>query len=340
MSTPRGRRPRVAVLGAGSWGTTLASIVSRTTPCVLWARSARIADAVNATHTNPYLPGVTLPNGVRATTSLEEATSDADVLVSAVPTQSVRCVLDEVAPMLRPWIPVVSASKGLEQQTHLRVTEILAEVLPGHPAGVLAGPNIAVEVMAGYAAAATIAMPDENLATRLAELFRTSRFRVYSTTDVVGVEVAGALKNIYAIAVGMADGAGAGENTKAMVVTRGAREMSRLGEALGGLRDTFAGLAGFGDLIVTCTSPHSRNRQVGEALGRGESMADILAGMTQVAEGVKTTPVAIELADKCGLTMPIACEVNAVLTGTATVHDAYRGLLRVPPGHETKGDEW
>jgi glycerol-3-phosphate dehydrogenase (NAD(P)+) len=183
-------------------------------------------------------------------------------------------------------------------------------------------------------------MPDENLASRLADLFRTSRFRVYSTTDVVGVEVAGALKNIYAIAVGMAEGAGAGENTKAMVVTRSAREMSRFGEALGGHRDTFAGLAGFGDLIVTCTSPHSRNRQVGEGLGRGRSTADILAGMTQVAEGVKTTPVAIEMADKLGVSMPIAWEVNAVLTGAATARDAYRGLLRVRPGHETKGDEW
>jgi glycerol-3-phosphate dehydrogenase (NAD(P)+) len=194
--------------------------------------------------------------------------------------------------------------------------------------------------MAGYAAAATIAMPDENLATRLADLFRTSRFRVYSTTDVVGVEVAGALKNIYAIAVGMADGAGAGENTKAMVVTRSAREMTRFGEAVGGHRDTFAGLAGFGDLIVTCTSRHSRNRCVGEALGRGRTLPSILAEMTQVAEGVKTTAVAIEMADQLGIPLPIASEVHSVLTGAATVHDAYRGLLRVPAGHESKGDEW
>ncbi|MDT4938381.1 MAG: glycerol-3-phosphate dehydrogenase [Pseudonocardiales bacterium] len=334
------RRPRVAVLGAGSWGTTLASIVSRTTPCVLWARSATIADEINSRRASVYLPGVVLPSRVRATTSLEEAVGEADVLVSAVPTQSVRGVLADAAPMVRPWIPVVSVAKGLEEHTHLRVTEIVADVLPGHPAGVLAGPNIAVEVMAGYAAAATIAIPDENLATRLAELFRTSRFRVYSTSDVVGVEIAGALKNIYAIAVGMADGAGAGENTKAMVVTRAAREMSRLGEALGGHRDTFGGLAGFGDLIVTCTSPHSRNRHVGEQLGKGRTMIDILEEMTQVAEGVKTTPVAIELADKCGVGLPIACEVNSVLSGVATVHDAYRGLLRAPAGHETKGDEW
>jgi glycerol-3-phosphate dehydrogenase (NAD(P)+) len=183
-------------------------------------------------------------------------------------------------------------------------------------------------------------MPDDNLATRIADLFRTARFRVYSTSDVVGVEVAGALKNIYAIAVGMADGAGAGENTKAMVVTRAAREMSRFGEAMGGHRDTFAGLAGYGDLIVTCTSPHSRNRKVGEALGRGRSLPEILAEMTQVAEGVKTTPVAIEMAEKHGIALPIAREVNAVLTGAATVYDAYRGLLRVPAGHEMRGNEW
>jgi glycerol-3-phosphate dehydrogenase (NAD(P)+) len=194
--------------------------------------------------------------------------------------------------------------------------------------------------MAGYAAAATIAMPDENLAARLADLFRTSRFRVYSTTDVIGVEVAGALKNIYAIAVGMADGAGAGENTKAMVMTRAAREMSRFGESLGGHRDTFSGLAGIGDLIVTCTSPHSRNRRVGEGLGQGRSAAEILAEMTQVAEGVKTTPVAMEMADKIGVPMPIAGEVNAVLSGSATARDAYRGLLRTPAGHEIKGEVW
>jgi glycerol-3-phosphate dehydrogenase (NAD(P)+) len=299
-----------------------------------------VADAINTTNTSPYAPGVSLPTELRATASLSEATSEADVLVCAVPAQSLRAVLIEVAPLVRPWIPVVSLAKGLEQHTQLRMTEVIAEVMPDHPAGALAGPNIAVEIMGGYAAAATIAMPDETLATRLAALFCTARFRVYSTTDVIGIELAGALKNIYAIAVGMADGGGAGENTKAMVVTRSAREMSRLGEALGGQRETFAGLAGIGDLIVTCTSPHSRNRQVGQQLGRRMPLPAILAGMTQVAEGVKTAPVAIELAAKHGVDLPIAGEVNAVISGAATVHDAYRGLLRAPPGHETKGDQW
>jgi glycerol-3-phosphate dehydrogenase (NAD(P)+) len=330
----------VAVLGAGSWGTTVAAIVSRSAPCVLWARSDSVAAEINESHSNPYLPGVRLPDRVRAASCLGAAVKDADVLVCGLPAQSVRSVLSEVAPLVRPWIPVVSLSKGLEQHTHLRMTEIVDEVMPGHPAGALGGPNIAVEVMAGYAAAATIAMPDERLARELAELFRTERFRIYSTTDVVGVETAGALKNIYAIAVGMADGAGAGENTKAMVVTRAAREMSRLGEAMGGDRDTFSGLAGIGDLIVTCTSPNSRNRQVGQQLGRGRRIDEILADMCQVAEGVRTAAVAIEIAAKHGVEMPIANEVDAVINGLATVHDAYRGLLRIPPGHETRGVQW
>jgi len=205
---------------------------------------------------------------------------------------------------------------------------------------VLAGPNIAKEVMAGYAAAATIAMPDQNLAARLADLFRTTRFRIYSTTDVVGVEIAGALKNVFAIAAGMADGAGAGYNTKAMVLTRAVREMRRLGEALGGDPLTFSGLAGTGDLIVTCTSPLSRNRHVGEELGRGKSIAEVLAGMKQVAEGVKAAPVVMKLAADVGVDMRIAQEVDNVLWHGATVADAYRGLLRVAPGHELHGEGW
>lgn len=335
------REPRVAVLGAGSWGTTMASIAARSSPTRLWARSAAVADEINATHVNStYLPDITLPASLIATSSLDEAVSEADVLVCAIPSQRLRGVLQQVAPLIRPWVPVVSLSKGLELETQKRMTEVIADVLPGHPAGALAGPNIAVEVMTGYAAAATLAMPDEGTAARLADLFRTSLFRIYSTTDVIGVEIAGALKNVYAIAVGMADGAGAGFNTKAMVMTRAAREMSILGEALGGERETFSGLAGVGDLIVTCTSPHSRNRHVGEQLGRGRTISETLGGMRQVAEGVKTSSVAIKLGADVGVDLPIAREVDAVVNGSATAQDAYRGLLRTAPGHETKGDAW
>jgi len=329
------------VLGGGSWGTTVASIVARSAPTVLWARSPEVAEEVDRLGRNSrYLGDLPLTDGLRATDSLAQAVQDADVLVMGVPSHGFRGVLEQVVSHARPWIPVVSLVKGLEQVTDRRMTEIVAEVLPGHPAGVLAGPNIAKEVMAGYAAAATIAMPDQNLAARLADLFRTSRFRIYSTTDVVGVEIAGALKNVFAIAAGMADGAGAGYNTKAMVITRAVREMRRLGEALGGDPLTFSGLAGIGDLIVTCTSPLSRNRHVGEELGRGKSIDEVLAGMKQVAEGVKAAPVVMKLAAEAGVDMPIAQEVDNVLWHGATVQDAYRGLLRVAPGHELHGEGW
>jgi glycerol-3-phosphate dehydrogenase (NAD(P)+) len=287
-----------------------------------------------------YLPGARLPDRLRGTASLDEAVGDADVIVSAIPAQSMRSVLSEVAPLVRPWVPVVSLSKGLERDTRSRMTQVIADVMPGHPAGALSGPNIAPEVMNGYAAAATIAMPDGGTAAKLADLFCTDRFRIYSTADVVGVELAAALKNVYAIAVGMADGAGAGANTKAMVMTRACREMTRLGEALGGHRETFAGLAGMGDLIATCISPHSRNRHVGEELGRGRPITEILAGMTQVAEGVKTASVVIKLAAEAGIEMPIAREVDGVISSCTTVYDAYRGLLRTAPGHEVTGDGW
>jgi glycerol-3-phosphate dehydrogenase (NAD(P)+) len=308
---------------------------------MLWARSPEVAEEIDRRGRNTrYLGDIPLTDGLRATTSLELAVQDADVLVMGVPSHGFRGVLEQVASHVRPWIPVVSLVKGLEQVTDHRMTEIVAEVLPGHPAGVLAGPNIAKEVMAGYAAAATIAMPDQNLAARLADLFRTPRFRIYSTTDVVGVEIAGALKNVFAIGAGMADGAGAGYNTKAMVITRAVREMRRLGEALGGDALTFSGLAGTGDLIVTCTSPLSRNRHVGEELGRGKSIDEVLAGMKQVAEGVKAAPVVMKLAAEAGVDMPIAQEVDNVLWHGATVADAYRGLLRVAPGHELHGEGW
>ena len=335
------KAPRIAVLGAGSWGTTVAAIASRSSPTVLWARDPATAASVAERHVNErYLPDLPLPVSLGASTDLHRAVETADVVVAAIPAQSLRGVLREIAPTIRPWVPVVSLSKGLERGSHKTMTEVISEELPGHPAGALSGPNIAAEVASGMATAATLAMPDEALASRLAELFRTSRFRIYSSTDVRGVEVAGACKNVYAIAVGMADGADAGYNTKAMVMTRSGREMARLGVAMGGRMETFAGLAGMGDLIVTCTSQRSRNRHVGEELGRGRSIEAILGEMNQVAEGVATTPVLVELADQLGLPVPIAGEVLGVVRDGRTVQDAYRGLLRSTPGHEVDGDSW
>jgi glycerol-3-phosphate dehydrogenase (NAD(P)+) len=326
-------------LGAGSWGTAVASIVADSAPTTLWARSAEVARDINDNNRNSkYLGDMELHKELCATTDMEEALTSADVLIMGVPSHGFRDALEQAAPYVRPWIPVVHLVKGLEQGTDYRMTQIVAEVLPGHPAGVLAGPNIASEVTAGYAAAATIAMPDQNSSAQLAELFRTVRYRIYSSTDVVGVEVAGALKNVFAIAAGMGDGAGAGYNTKAMVITRAAREMTKFGVAMGGDPVTFAGLAGIGDLIVTCTSPASRNRRVGQALGEGKTIKEVLAGMNQVAEGVKAVSPVMDMAARLGIDMPIATEVDGVINHGNKAQDAYRGLLKAAPGHEVHGE--
>jgi glycerol-3-phosphate dehydrogenase (NAD(P)+) len=339
MDRPAQRQPYVVVLGGGSWGTTIASICARRGPTLQWVRSEVTAKDINENHRNSRYLGkdVELSSTLRATTDFAEAADHADVVVMGVPSHGFRNVLAELASQLRPWVPVVSLVKGLEQGTNKRMSQIVDEILPGHPAGILAGPNIAREVAEGYAAAAVLAMPDQHLAANLAELFRTRRFRTYTTDDVVGVEMAGALKNVYAIAVGMGYSLGIGENTRAMVMTRAVREMSKMGEAAGGHRDTFAGLAGIGDLIVTCTSQRSRNRHVGEQLGAGTSIDEIIASMNQVAEGVKAASVIMEFAEQYGLSMPIAREVDAVINHGATPEGAYRGLAAEKPGHEVHG---
>jgi glycerol-3-phosphate dehydrogenase (NAD(P)+) len=244
-----------------------------------------------------------------------------------VPSQGFRAALQELRPHLRPWVPVISLSKGLEQGTRLRMTEVIQEELPGHSYGVLTGPNLAKEILVGGAAAAVVAMSDETIAERLQPLFSTNLFRVYTNTDVVGCELAGALKNVMALAAGMADGLGTGDNTRAAVITRGLAELTRLGVAMGGNPMTFAGLAGMGDLVATCISPQSRNRRVGEELGKGRSLDDIVEEMNQVAEGVKSTKVVMELAAEWGVDMPIAAEMDAVCNAGRSPEDAYRGLL-------------
>src|SRR6201981_3056491 len=333
------RQPKVVVLGGGSWGTTVASICARRGPTLQWVRSEETAKDINADQRNSRYLGndVELSDTLRATTDFAEAADRADVVVMGGPSHGFRNVLTELASQLPPWVPVVSLVKGLEQGTNKRMSQIVDEILPGHPAGILAGPNIAREVAEGYAAAAVLAMPDPHLAANLAELFRTRRFRTYTTDDVVGVEMAGALKNVYAIAVGMGYSVGIGENTRAMVMTRAVREMSKLGEAAGGHRDTFAGLAGMGDLIVTCTSQRSRNRLVGEQLGAGKPIDEIIASMNQVAEGVNAVSVVMEFADSYGVAMPIAREVDAVINHGSTVEQAYAGLIAEVPGHEVHG---
>src|ERR1700739_2545216 len=333
------REPKVVVLGVGSWGTTVASICARRGPTLQWVRSEKTTKDINQNHRNTSYLGKdqVLSESLRATTDFGEAARSADVVVMGVPSHGFRDVLTELASELRPWVPVVSLVKGLEQGTNMRMSQIVDEILPRHPAGIVAGPNIAREVAEGYAAAAVLAMPDPHLAANLSELFRTRRFRTYTTDDVVGVEMAGALKNVYAIAVGMGYSLGIGENTRALIIARALREMTKLGEAAGGHRYTFAGLAGMGDLIVTCTSKRSRNRHVGEQLGAGKQIDEIIASMNQVAEGVKAASVIMEFALNYGISMPIAREVDAVVNHGATAEEAYHGLAAEKPGHEVHG---
>ncbi len=326
-------RIRLSVIGGGSWGTTVAHLASHQVPTLLWARRPELADEINLHHSNErYLPGYRLHHELRATADLAEAVEHADVIVMGVPSQGFRSALEQVAVHLRAWVPVLSLTKGLEQGTQLRMTQVVNEVLPGHPAAVLTGPNLAKEILAGNAAAAVVATPDPVVADYLQQIFHMNLFRVYTNPDVIGCEVAGALKNVIAIAAGMADGLEAGDNTKATVITRGLAELCRLGEAMGGQFTTFSGLAGMGDLLATCSSPQSRNRFVGEQLGRGRTIEQIIADMNMVAEGVKTSKVVMELAEEYGVEMPIASEVFAVCHQGSTAEDAYRGLIRRQDG--------
>jgi len=326
---------QVTVLGAGSWGTTVASLAAAHAFTLVWARDEQVADEISHHHINRrYLAELRLHPSLRATTSLEQAVERADVLLVAVPSDAMRGVLEGAAKFVRPWIPVVSLVKGLEQGTSRRATEVISEILPGHPAGVLAGPNLAREVLAGYAAASVIAMPDEHIANSLQPLFSSRVFRVYTGTDVLGCELGGVVKNVIAIAAGMAEGLGVGDNTRATVIARGLAEITRLGVALGGDPRTFAGLTGLGDLIATCMSPLSRNRYVGEQVARGRAIADVLAEMNMVAEGVKSARAVIELATANGVATPIMAEVDAVVNEGRSAAEAFRGLRRVPPRSE------
>ncbi len=327
----------ITVLGAGSWGTTVATVAARRNPTTIWARNEDQVREMNERHTNSrYLEEFPLPEKLLATADLEEAASEADVLVVGIPSYGFRGVLEQASPYVRPWIPVVSLTKGFEYGTYMRMTEVIKDVLPGRPAAALTGPNIAKEIMAGFAAASVIATEDLNVANALQNVLRRGLFRIYTNHDVVGCEVGGALKNVVAIAAGMAQGLGVGDNTRSMVITRGLSELTRLGVAMGGHPETFAGLAGMGDLMVTCISPHSRNRHVGEQLGKGVPLEEILAGMTMVAEGVKTAGLVMELADRYGLELPICSRINGVVSGELSVLDAYEGLMRSAPGHEAE----
>ena len=319
---------RVTVVGAGSWGTTVASLVSANAPARIWCRRPEVASEINARATNEqYLPGFTLSQSLEADTDLAAAVAGAGIVAMAVPSHVFRGVLEELVVHLGPGVPVISLSKGLEQGSHRRMSEIVEELAPGHPVGVLTGPNLAREVLAGSPAAAVLAMRDVAAAERLVPIFAREHFRVYVGHDVVGCELGGALKNVVALAVGMAEGLGLADNSRAALITRGLAELTRLGVAMGGEPATFAGLAGLGDLLATCLSPQSRNHHVGVELGRGRTLGEITAAMQQVAEGVKTARVVLELAAEHRLEMPITSELCEVLDGDRDPGEAYRNLL-------------
>lgn len=319
---------RVGVIGAGSWGTTVAALASANTPTMLWARRSELVDQINSARVNPdYLPSFTLPDRLRATASMEEAVSTADVVIMAAPSHGFREVAREAAQYLRPWVPIVSLTKGIERETLMRMTEVAAEEMPGRPVGVMTGPNLAKEIMAGQPAASVVAIPDATIAFELQRILTRPSLRVYTNPDVVGCEVAGVVKNVIAIAAGMAEGMEFGDNTRATLITRGLAEMTRLGVAMGGESKTFAGLAGMGDLIATCSSKQSRNNSVGLALGQGQSIADILASMNMVAEGVKSSPSVLDLAHRYGVDMPITQQVVAVCHEGRNAREALTALM-------------
>ena len=322
---------RVAVIGAGSWGTAMATIVAASSPAALWARSPELAASMREEKENAsYLPGVRLPADLDVTSSLDEALAGARIVFMAVPSHGFRSVLMDLAPFAGRVEAVVSLAKGLEAGTMLRMSEVVAEVLPGVAAGVLTGPNLAAEVAEGHPAGCVVALPGEEMAERVQSLVHTRTFRAYMGTDVVGCEIAGATKNVMAIAAGISDGLSLGDNTRAVLITRGLAELGRLGVTLGGKVLTFGGLAGVGDLVATCASPKSRNRTVGFALGQGRSLDDVVGSMHMVAEGVKTAGPLVSLARANGVEMPIAEQVAAIVDGRYSPPEALMALMARP----------
>ncbi len=326
---------RVTVLGGGSWGTTVAHLASHNAPTRIWARDEPTVAAINDQHRNlKYLADYELHPNLTASSDFDDLVTNTDLLVMGVPTSAFRETCQRAATSLRPWVPVISLAKGFEPDTNKRMTEIINEELPSRPVGVLTGPNLAKEILAGRPAAGVIALTEHEVAERLQQVFTTPTFRVFTHHDVVGCELGGALKNVYAVAAATVEGRGLGDNARSAVITRGLAELIELGTALGGEALTLAGLAGMGDLIATCISPQSRNSYVGRLLGEGVPIKEILGDMSQVAEGVKATRAAIELADGLGVSMPIAGHLSKVIFEGRDPNWAEENLLRGNLGHE------
>jgi glycerol-3-phosphate dehydrogenase (NAD(P)+) len=323
----------ITVLGAGGWGTALGVHLARTGhDAWLWGRDAALIGDLRARRANAvYLADVTFPPRLHVTADLTEALRDASVIVAAMPSHGMRDVLRRAAPVMRRGAIVVSAAKGLEQDTLFRPSEIVQQELgPGVRVGVLSGPSFASEVARELPTAVCIASTDASVVETVQADFRAPYFRLYGTSDVVGVEIGGALKNVIAIAAGLAEGLGLGHNAQAGLITRGLAEIARLACAAGGQRETLAGLTGLGDLVLTCTGSLSRNRHVGIELARGRALPDVLAGMKMVAEGVRTTDAALALAARHGVELPIAAQVAELLAGRKDARTALYDLMLRP----------
>lgn len=334
---------KVTVLGAGSWGTALAIVLARAGHDVkVWAREKEIAFNINNIHENTmYLPGVTLPDAINAYTNLEDCMDQRDMIVFVTPSHTTREVAAKVKPLLHGKEICITASKGIENETYLTMSQVLTESLQDKieedHIGVLYGPSHAEEVSRYRPTLVVASANSKSTAKKIQEAFMTPMFRVYVNYDVVGVEIGGSVKNVIAIAAGVIDGANLGDNAKAALLTRGLAEIRRLGIHMGASQDTFAGLAGMGDLIATCTSQHSRNRFVGYHIGKGESLDQIIGRMNMVAEGVKTTRSVYGLAQKLGISMPITEKVYQVLFEGVDPKDAVFQLMTRDPKEELRG---
>lgn len=334
---------RAAVLGTGSWGTTFSMVLCDAgTDTILWGRRPELVETINSWHANPdYLPGIELPEGLRATSDPDEALEGADLVVLAVPSQTLRGNLARWAPLIPRTAVLVSLMKGIELGTCKRMSEVVREVadVAGSQVAVVSGPNLAREVAERQPTATVVACTDENRARWLQAACHTGYFRPYTNTDIVGCELGGAVKNVIAIAVGMAAGMGFGDNARSSLITRGLAEIARLGSALGAAQHTFAGLAGLGDLVATCYSSLSRNRTFGENLGRGMTLSEVIGATRQIAEGVKSSESILDLARKNDVEMPITEVVNAVMHDGLTPRDALQFLMTRSAKPERYGHE-
>ncbi len=331
---------KVAVLGAGAWGTALGAVLAERDdgPVALWSQRLDLSDAVNAAHENArYLPGVSLPYNLRATSDIAAAIEGAQMVVFVVPSHAMREVARAAAPHLRADTPIVSATKGIENDTLMFMNEVLADELPARACerlSVLSGPSFARELAMHLPTAVVVASRNAGVAAFAIERLRSAYLRTYASDDVAGVECGGALKNVIAIAAGAVDGLGFGHNTRAALITRGLAEVAKLAMARGGSALTLAGLAGVGDLVLTCTGELSRNRRVGYEMARGQTLDSVLTGLGHVAEGIKTAKSAFELSKKLGVDMPITAEVYAVLYADKPVSQAVRDLMARELGYE------